>query len=111
MPSVAALSASFAALLRVPSPRSRRLVLVPATRVHSSTAGSSRARGGLPRFHAPSLSLSKVSTLAAAADCRPPRRHSAERRVLVPHKHVVGIIVVCVLYAENESRIGLYFEF
>ncbi|KAF0914370.1 hypothetical protein E2562_028247, partial [Oryza meyeriana var. granulata] len=52
-------AATFSALLRGPPPRGRRL-LVAAARAHS-TAGGSRARGGLPRFHAPTLPSSKAS--------------------------------------------------
>uniref|UniRef100_A0A0E0D634 16S rRNA (uracil(1498)-N(3))-methyltransferase n=1 Tax=Oryza meridionalis TaxID=40149 RepID=A0A0E0D634_9ORYZ len=53
-------AATFSALLRgLPPPRGRRL-LVAAARAHS-TAGGSRARGGLPRFHSPTLPSSKAS--------------------------------------------------
>ncbi|GJM96484.1 hypothetical protein PR202_ga13323 [Eleusine coracana subsp. coracana] len=68
MPSAAAFSSSFSALLRVRPPRSRRLLLAAATRAHSGAAGESRARGGLPRFHTPSLPSSKGEVVRVQGD-------------------------------------------
>ena len=63
MLSSAALSSSSSALLRGAPPRTRQLLLAAPARAHSGAA--SRARGGLPRFHAPSLPSSKVSVSVA----------------------------------------------
>ncbi|CAN6322740.1 unnamed protein product [Urochloa humidicola] len=70
MPSVSAFCSSSSALLRGPPARIRRLLLVAAaTRAHSSAAGgASRARGGLPRFHAPSLPSSKGEVVRIQGD-------------------------------------------
>ncbi|KAF8675402.1 hypothetical protein HU200_047768 [Digitaria exilis] len=68
MPSVSAFSASFSALRRRAPARTRRLLAVAATRAHSSAAGASRARGGLPRFHAPSLPSSKGEVVRVQGD-------------------------------------------
>ncbi|XP_044980209.1 ribosomal RNA small subunit methyltransferase E [Hordeum vulgare subsp. vulgare] len=65
MPPAATFS-SFAALMRRPPPPTRRL-LVAAARAHS-TAGTSRARGGLPRFHSPSLPSSKGEVVRIQGD-------------------------------------------
>nr|CAB3498345.1 unnamed protein product [Digitaria exilis] len=68
MPSVSVFSASFSALRRGPTVKTRRLLAVAATRAHSSAAGASRARGGLPRFHAPSLPASKGEVVRVQGD-------------------------------------------
>lgn len=65
MPPAATFS-SFSALMRRPPPPTRRL-LVAAARAHS-TAGASRARGGLPRFHSPSLPSSKGEVVRIQGD-------------------------------------------
>jgi len=65
MLSSAAFSSSSSALLRGAPPRTRRLLLGAPARAHSGAA--SRARGGLPRFHAPSLPSSKVSVFVSPA--------------------------------------------
>ncbi|VAI02014.1 unnamed protein product [Triticum turgidum subsp. durum] len=65
MPPAATFS-SFSALMRRPPPPARRL-LVAAARAHS-TAGASRARGGLPRFHSPSLPSSKGEVVRIQGD-------------------------------------------
>ena len=94
MPSVSAFASSSSALLRGPPARVRRLLVAAATRAHSSAAGDgSRARGGLPRFHTPSIPSSKVKTLPKpSATCPPPHRHSVERLALFPGGHAVGVI-------------------
>ncbi|TVU45260.1 hypothetical protein EJB05_04741, partial [Eragrostis curvula] len=68
MPPAAAFSTSFSALLRVPPPRTRRLLVAAATRAHSAAAGESRARGGLPRFHTPTLPSSKGEVVRVQGD-------------------------------------------
>ncbi|KAJ1293769.1 hypothetical protein BS78_01G094300 [Paspalum vaginatum] len=62
-------SSSFSALLRRASPRTRRLLLGTRARAHSGAAGAaSRARGGLPRFHAPSLPSLKGEVIRIQGD-------------------------------------------
>ncbi|WVZ60420.1 hypothetical protein U9M48_010443 [Paspalum notatum var. saurae] len=62
-------SSSFSALLRRAPPRTRRLLLGAPERAHSVAAGAaSRARGGLPRFHAPSLPSSKGEVIRIQGD-------------------------------------------
>ncbi|CAN6292365.1 unnamed protein product [Urochloa humidicola] len=69
MPSVFAFSSSSSALLRGHPARIRRLLVAAATRAHGSAAGgASRARGGLPRFHAPSLPSSKGEVVRIQGD-------------------------------------------
>ncbi|KAL5210125.1 hypothetical protein ABZP36_005748 [Zizania latifolia] len=70
---------TFLALLRGPPPRARCLFLVAAARAHSM-AGGNRARGGLPRFHSPTLPSSKASALVASSSARPSKSASAFRR-------------------------------
>ncbi|EER93522.1 uncharacterized protein LOC8060533 [Sorghum bicolor] len=66
MLSSAALSSSSSALLRGAPPRTRQLLLAAPARAHSGAA--SRARGGLPRFHAPSLPSSKGEVIRIQGD-------------------------------------------
>ncbi|KAG2535518.1 hypothetical protein PVAP13_9NG120300 [Panicum virgatum] len=69
MPSVSAFASSSSALLRGPPARVRRLLVAAATRAHSSAAGGgSRARGGLPRFHTPSIPSSKGEVVRIQGD-------------------------------------------
>ncbi|CAN6303684.1 unnamed protein product [Urochloa humidicola] len=69
MPSVLAFSSSSSPLLRVHPARIRCLLVAAATRAHSSAAGgASRARGGLPRFHTPSLPSSKGEVVRIQGD-------------------------------------------
>ncbi|XBH54322.1 hypothetical protein VPH35_076652 [Triticum aestivum] len=63
----AATFSSFSALMRRPPPPARRLLVVAAARAHS-TAGASRARGGLRRFHSPSLPSSKGEVVRIQGD-------------------------------------------
>ncbi|KAF7044043.1 hypothetical protein CFC21_053323 [Triticum aestivum] len=67
MPPAATFS-SFSALMRRPPPPARRLLVPPAAARAHSTAGASRARGGLPRFHSPSLPLSKGEVVRIQGD-------------------------------------------
>ncbi|XP_006651775.1 ribosomal RNA small subunit methyltransferase E [Oryza brachyantha] len=60
-------AAAFSALLRGPPAQRGRRLLVAAARAHS-TAGGSRARGGLPRFHAPTLPSSKGEVVRIQGD-------------------------------------------
>lgn len=64
-------SAAFSSspLLRGAPLRTRHLLLAPPARAHGGAA--SRARGGLPRFHAPSLPSSKVGVFVTAPRQQP----------------------------------------
>ena len=103
MLSSAVFSSSSSALLRGAPPRTRRLLLAAPARAHSGAA--SRARGGLPRFHAPSLPSSKVSVFLSPARAvgRVVRRVPCAS-VLVPIERVVvfvsSILLDCVFYTE-----------
>ncbi|KQK13395.1 uncharacterized protein LOC100841987 [Brachypodium distachyon] len=59
---------SFSALLRGPPPPTRRLLVAAAAARAHSTSGCSRARGGLPRFHSPSLPSSKGEVVRIQGD-------------------------------------------
>ncbi|KAM3294317.1 hypothetical protein ACQJBY_037300 [Aegilops geniculata] len=67
MPPAATFS-SFSALMRRPPPPARRLLVAAAAARAHSTAGASRARGGLPRFHSPSLPSSKGEVVRIQGD-------------------------------------------
>ncbi|KAM0926175.1 hypothetical protein ACQ4PT_003744 [Festuca glaucescens] len=66
MPPAATFS-SFSALVRRPPPPRFQRLLVAAARAHS-TARASQARGGLPRFHSPSLPSSKGEVVRIQGD-------------------------------------------
>ncbi|OEL34484.1 hypothetical protein BAE44_0004491 [Dichanthelium oligosanthes] len=96
MLSASTLSSSFSSLWRGPPARIRRLLLVAATRAHSSATGASRARGGLPRFHTPSLPSSKELGACSVTPLLTERCHTiAENRVDRLQRLVLAAVKQC----------------